>query len=91
MCNLLDGAVLVNQLGISDAFRLGREQNKAITRVQWNGERFIYHGMNNMIYLGNVEDLGCHYVPCAADLVATDWVIMPDWPYHGWLERWNQN
>ncbi len=75
-------------VGISEAFRLGREQNKAIARAKWNGEQFIYHGVNNVIFLGTPDSLGVHYVPCAADLAATDWVLVPDWPYHGWLEQW---
>jgi hypothetical protein len=81
-------ALLGTTFGISDAFQCGREQNKAVTRLPWNGERFLYHGMNHLIYVGTPDSLGTPYVPSAADLVATDWVLVPDWPYHGWLEQW---
>ena len=82
-------------MNFSEAFKLGRETNHAITRDKWgmlDGKAILYvfHGMDNIISMADMrrdDDSYERYVMCAADAWADDWKVVEEQPYNGPLQR----
>ena len=72
-------------MNICEALRLGRKENKAIKLSNWPAEVYVYHGMDNALYIIGDGSGNRELTVSVALLLCDNWEISAE-HYHGPLE-----
>jgi hypothetical protein len=65
-------------MNICEAITLARKENKAIRQSDWPKERYVYHGMDNLLRWGHND---IEIIPCIALFTANNFELLDSTPY----------